>query len=124
MSPIQVVKREQKMIKSRKVKSNLETRLEATDRILKYFSERKRRSIENSLVRPLYQEVLRTLFIILSMLTCIFIPLQLLLDFFTPLNYIASPLMFLILFYVELKIYEKIWGKKGIWSIEKYKGKN
>ena len=112
------------MIKSRKVKSNLETRLEATDRILKYFSERKRRSIENSLVRPLYQEVLRTLFIILSMLTCIFIPLQLLLDFFTPLNYIASSLMFLILFYVELKIYEKIWGKKGIWSIEKYKGKN
>ena len=110
------------MMKNKKIKSSLETRLEATDRLLKYFSDRKRKSIEDSLVRPLYQEILRTLFIVFSMLICVFIPLELLLYLFTPLNYITSTVVFLIIFYVELKVYEKIWGKKGKWSIEKYKG--
>ena len=109
------------MIKNKKIKTDLETRLEATDRLLKYFSNRKRKNIENSLVRPLYQEVLKTLFIILSMLTCVFIPLELLLDFIIPLNYIVSLAVFLVIFYAELKVYKKIWGKKGKWSIEKYK---
>ena len=95
-----------------KIKSRLEARLEATDQLLKYFSDRRRKSIEDSLTRSLYQEILRTIFIVFSMLICVFIPLQLSLSFSIPLNYIASLSLFLILLYVDLKIYEKIWGKK------------
>ena len=108
-------------MKNKKTESRFESRLESTDRILKYFSDRKKRSIENSLLRPLYQEICKSLFIIFSMMIDVFIPLQLLLMLSIPINYVSSLSLFIILLYVELRMYGKIWGKKGIWSIEKYR---
>jgi hypothetical protein len=88
---------------------------------IQYLLNRRRQNIINSMVRPLYQEVLKSLFIVFTLLLDTLIPLEIMRVLSSPLN-IALALFTLGFFiYVEIRIYNSYWGKKGRWSLEKYK---
>ena len=98
-----------------------EPRLEAFDNMLLRASERRKKSIEKGMLRPLSQEVLRCTFIVFVMLFDTFILLQLLVDVVSPFNYIVFFIVLSAMLYVEIRIYNSIWGRDGCWSIEQYK---
>jgi len=102
-------------------KSRLDLHVEKTEGFVKYLLKRRHDSIQNSLVRPLYQEALKCLFLILVILVDTLIPLQILVDFPNIINIVLALVVVIIFFYVEMRIYNLLWGKNGRWSIEKYK---
>jgi len=108
-------------MKKRKGKSIWELRVEAFDSILLRASKRKKKSIEKSMLRPLSQEVLRCVFIIIVMLLDTFVLLQILLDIPKPFGFILFAIILIVFIYVEIKIYGSIWGKNGCWSLDKYR---
>ena len=83
-------------------------------------SERRQKTIRKSLVRPLYQEVLKTLFYIAVLLVDSLIPLQFLVSFSSPINIIGTLLSLGIFLYIEVRIYNDLWGKNGRWALQKY----
>ena len=97
------------------------SRLENTERALAYLSKRRQENIKKSLIRPLYQEILKCIFIVFVMLIDVFIPLQILIEMPTPVNSIGSIIALISFLCIEIKIYQMIWGKNGCWSIEKCK---
>ena len=102
-------------------KSRLNIHVEKTENLVKYLFKKKRDNIQNSLVRPLYQEALKTLFLVIILLLDTLIPLEVYRLLIFPLN-IVIPLMILCGFlYIEIRLYNSIWGKNGCWSIHKYK---
>jgi hypothetical protein len=101
--------------------SRWEKRLEIVENSLKRYSERRKKNIYHSLLRPLYQEILKSIFIIIIMITDTFILLEIILILDIPINIIIFFILGFIIFYIELKIYNSLWGKNGKWSIEKYK---
>jgi len=108
-------------MKKRRSRSVWETRHEAFDSMLLRVSKRKRENIEKSMLRPLSQEVLRCIFFILIMLLDTFVLLQILLDIPRPFGFILFAIVLIVFTYVEIRIYGLIWGKKGCWSLDKYR---
>jgi hypothetical protein len=98
-----------------------EKKLDAFDYALKRISDRRLESIEKSMLRPLHQEILRCIFIIIVMLFDTFVLLQLLVDVVSPFNYIAFFIVLAAMLYVEIRIYGSIWGKNGCWSLDHYR---
>lgn len=108
-------------MKKKRGESVRESRTEAFDNMLSRVSKRRRESIEKSMLRPLYQEVLKCIFIIFIMLLDTFVLLQLIVDVVSPVNYIAFFIVLAVMLYVEIRIYGSIWGKNGCWSLDKYR---
>jgi hypothetical protein len=98
----------------------LEKRLEIVETTFKKYSERRKKNIKKSLIRPLYQEFLKSLFIIIIMILDVFLILEIIILLSFPINLISIIIITVIL-YIEKKIYNKYWGQTGKWSINKYK---
>ena len=102
-------------------KSRLDVQVEKTENLVNYLLRKKRENIQNSLVRPLYQEALKSLFLVVILLIDTLIPLEVLRMFSSPLNIVLSLIVLGIFLYIEIRLYNSLWGKNGRWSIEKYK---
>jgi len=88
---------------------------------IQYLLRRRRENIINSMVRPLYQEMLKSLFIVVALLLDTLIPLEIIRVFSSPLDIFLALLTLGFFFYVEIRIYNSLWGKKGRWPLDKYK---
>jgi ABC-type xylose transport system permease subunit len=102
-------------------KSRSDTHVEKTENLVKYLLRKRKESIQNSLVRPLYQEALKSLFLVMVLLVDTFVPLEGYRIVPFPFNVIIALILLGILVYIEIRFYNSVWGKKGKWSIEKYK---
>jgi len=102
-------------------KNRLDIHVEKTENMVNYLLRKKRDNIQNSLVRPLYQEALKSLFLVIVLLIDTLIPLEVFRMFSSPLNIVMSLIIFSIFLYIEIRFYNSVWGKKGRWSVEKYK---
>jgi hypothetical protein len=102
-------------------KSRLDLHVEKTENLMKYLLKKKKQNIQNSLVRPLYQEALKTLFLVGVLLLDTLLPLEAYRSLIFPLNIVVSLIILGVLLYLEIRLYNAIWGKKGCWSLEKYK---
>jgi hypothetical protein len=89
--------------------------------IIQYLFKRRRENIINSMVRPLYQELLKSLFFFFVLLIDILIPLEIVRVFSSPLDYFLAFLFLGISLYLEIRFYNSYWGKKGRWSLDHYK---
>jgi hypothetical protein len=102
-------------------KSRLDLHVEKTENLMKYLLKKKKQNIQNSLVRPLYQEALKSLFLVGVLLLDTLLPLEAYRSLLFPLNIIVSLLVLGVFLYGEIRVYNTIWGKKGCWSLEKYR---
>ena len=102
-------------------KSRLDLHVEKTENLIHYLLRKRRESIQNSLIRPLYQEALKSLFLVTVLLLDTLLPLELYVTLTFPFNIIVSLAVVLLFFYIETRVYNAIWGKQGCWSLEKYK---
>lgn len=91
------------------------------DKTIQYLLKRRRESIVKSMIRPLYQEALKSLFLVVVLLVDTLILLEIFLDLFVPLNIILAIVFLIIFLYIEIRVYNAFWGKKGRWPLEKYK---
>jgi len=99
--------------------SRWDKKLEIVEGTFKRYSERRKKNIYQSLLRPLYQEILKCIFITIIMIIDTLLLLEIILYLKIPFNIIIF-ISAIIFFYIELKIYNSIWGKNGKWSIDKY----
>jgi ABC-type xylose transport system permease subunit len=102
-------------------KSRLDFHVEKTENLVHYLLRKKRENIQNSLVRPLHQEALKSLFLVAVLLIDTLIPLEVYRDLPLPFNIAVSLVVLGVFLYVEIRLYNSFWGKKGRWSLEKYK---
>ena len=102
-------------------KYKINSGLDSIDKTLNYLLERKFNSTQKTLMRPLYQEVLMCLFLVFIIIVDTFIPLQILVDLPNIINIILALITLFIFLYVEIYIYNLLWGKNGHWSLDKYK---
>jgi len=103
-------------------KKDLEkTHPNSIQRTINYLLKKRRESIERSMIRPLYQEVLKSIFFVVIILVDTLIPLQIYLDFPDVINIVFALIVLIIFLYIEKRIYNLLWGKKGRWSLDKYK---
>lgn len=103
--------------------NRLTSHVEKTETFTKYLLRKKIESIQKSLIRPLYQEVLKSLFLVIILLVDSLIPLEIYLDLPNIINVVSALTSLGIFLYVEMRIYNLLWGKNGRWSLEKYKKK-
>ena len=101
--------------------SRWDKKLEIVENTFKRYSERRRKNIYQSLLRPLYQEILKCIFFIITMIFNTFLLLEIIIIFNYPSNVIIFLISISTLFYIEIKIYNIYWGTKGKWSINKYR---
>jgi hypothetical protein len=106
-------------IKTKKTSED-EPRFERTDRFWTTIAKRRQESIRKSLIRPLYQEILKTLFLVAVLLVDSLIPLQFFISLESPYNIIVTLVILGVFLYVEIRIYNAVWGKKGRWAFSKY----
>jgi len=102
-------------------KSRLDVHVEKTENLINYLLRKKRENIQNSLVRPLHQEALKSLFLVVVLLIDTLIPLEIFKVLPNPFHIIVSLVLLGVFLYVEIVVYNLLWGKKGRWSVEKYK---
>jgi uncharacterized membrane-anchored protein len=102
-------------------KNGLTSYVERTESLMNNFLKRKRESIQKSMIRPLYQEALKSLFLVVVLFVDALIPLEIYLDLPNIINIVLTLVILSIFLYVEIRIYNLLWGKKGCWSLEKYK---
>jgi len=102
-------------------KSRLDVQVEKTENLVNYLLRKKKENIQNSLVRPLYQEALKSLFLVVILLIDTLIPLEIFRMLSYPLNIVITLIILAMFLYIEIRIYNSLWGKKGRWSVEKYK---
>ena len=102
-------------------KNRLDLQVEKTENLINYLLKKKKQNIQNSLVRPLYQEALKSLFLVAVLLIDTLLPLEAYRSLFFPINVIIALLMLGVFLYLEIKVYNATWGKNGRWSLEKYK---
>jgi hypothetical protein len=102
-------------------KSRLDVQVEKTENLVNYLLRKKKENIQNSLVRPLYQEALKNLFLVVILLIDTLIPLEIFRDLPNPFNIVFSLITLGVFLYGEIVVYNLLWGKKGRWSLEKYK---
>lgn len=100
-----------------------ESRLERTERLWTSIARWRQESIRKSLLRPLYQEALKTFFIIAVLLVDSLIPLQIFVSLVSPYNIIVTLVILGVFLYVEVRIYNALWGKNGRWALSKYEGR-
>lgn len=103
------------------IKNRLDTHVEKTENLVKYLLKKRKESIQNSLVRPLYQEAAKSLFLVIVLLLDTLTPLEVhrILPF--PFNLVGALLILIVFLYIEVRVYNEIWGKNGRWAIQKYK---
>jgi len=106
-------------IKTKKTTED-ESRLERTERLWTSISRWRQESIRKSMIRPLYQEALKTLFLVAVLLVDSLIPLQFFVSLASPYNIILTLVVFGVFLYVEIRIYNALWGKNGRWALAKY----
>jgi len=97
-----------------------ESRFERTERLFASLVRWRQESVRKSMIRPFYQEVLKTLFLVAVLLVDSLIPLQFYVSLPSPYNIILTVVSFCVLLYVEVQIYNKVWGKNGRWALSKY----
>jgi hypothetical protein len=102
-------------------KSRLDFHVEKTEKLVQYLLKKKKENIQNSLVRPLYQEALKSLFFVVILLVDTLVPLEAFRNLVFPINVIIAVAILGVFLYIEIRLYNAVWGKKGRWSIEKYK---
>jgi len=102
-------------------KSRLDLHVEKTENLVNYLLRKKKENIQNSLVRPLHQEALKSLFLVAVLLVDTLFPLETYRNLISPFNIIVSVIILGVLLYMEIRLYNALWGKNGRWSIEKYK---
>jgi len=102
-------------------KSRLDVQVEKTENLVNYLLRKKRENIQNSLVRPLYQEALKSLFLVVILLIDTLIPLEIFRALPNPFNIVFSLVALGVFLYLAIVVYNSLWGKKGRWSLEKYK---
>jgi hypothetical protein len=90
-------------------------------RLINYDSASRRKRVKESIERPLYQEALRSLFFVLFLFADAFIPLEMYQDLVVPYNTVGALVVLGILLFVEYRLYNAFWGKKGRWPAEKYR---
>jgi hypothetical protein len=101
-------------------KSRLDVHVEKTENLVNYLLRKKRENIQKSLVRPLYQEALKSLFLVVILLIDTFIPLEVFRALPNPFNIVFSLFTLGVFLYGEMVAYNSLWGKKGRWPLEKY----
>ncbi|HIG99385.1 MAG TPA: hypothetical protein HA258_02280 [Thermoplasmata archaeon] len=102
-------------------KSRLDLHVEKTENLVHYLLKKKKENIQNSLVRPLYQEALKNLFLVVVLLIDTLFPLEAYRSLPFPVNIIVSVIILGVFLYIEIRLYNAIWGKHGRWSLDKYK---
>ena len=102
-------------------KNRLDLHVEKTENLVNYLLRKKKENIQNSLVRPLYQEALKSLFLVAVLLLDTLFPLEAYRSLIFPLNNVVSASILGVLLYIEIRLYNMLWGKNGRWSVEKYK---
>ena len=102
-------------------KSRLDLQVEKTENLINYLLKKKKENIQNSLVRPLYQEALKSLFLVAVLLLDTLIPLEAYRSFLFPFNILIAAVLLGVFIYLEIRVYNALWGKKGRWSLEKYR---
>lgn len=105
-------------------KSRLDLHVEKTENLVNYLLRKKKENIQNSLVRPLYQEALKSLFLVGVLLLDTLLPLEAYRRLIFPANIIVSLILLGVFLYLEIRLYNAIWGKNGRWSLEKYRKTN
>lgn len=103
------------------IKNRLDTHVEKTENLIKYLLKKRKESIQNSLVRPLYQEAAKSLFLVVVLLLDTLIPLEVIRVLPFPFNLIGALLLLIVFLYIEVRIYNTIWGKNGRWALQKYR---
>jgi hypothetical protein len=102
-------------------KNRLDFHVEKTENLVNYLLRKKKENIQNSLVRPLYQEALKSLFLVVILLIDTLIPLEIFRELLNPFNIVFSLIILGVFLYAEIVVYNSLWGKKGRWSLDKYK---
>jgi hypothetical protein len=97
--------------------------VERTENFINYLLRRKRENIQKSLIRPLYQEALKSLFLVAVLLIDALIPLEIFQSLPATIDIIFALLILILFIYLEMRVYNHLWGKKGRWSLEKYQKK-
>ncbi len=100
--------------------NRLSSNVERFEKLINDFSIRKKESIQKSMIRPLYQEVLKSLFLVIIIIVDTLIPLEIFQILPNLINIIVTLIVLSIFLFVELYIYYLLWGKNGRWSLEKY----
>jgi len=100
--------------------SEKESRIDRADRLWVSFFKWRQERIRKSLMRPLYQEALRSLFFVVILLVDTLFPLQLYESLLIPYNSITAIVALVVLLYFEMRVYNVLWGNKGRWSLDKY----
>jgi hypothetical protein len=104
-------------------KNRLDLHVEKTENLVHYLLRKRRENIQNSLIRPLYQEALKSLFLVAVLLIDTLVPLELFVMLGFPFNIVISLTVTLFFLYIEIRVYNTIWGKQGRWSLNNYKKK-
>jgi hypothetical protein len=104
-----------------KKESNTQSRVRHTNLLRYTIPDWRKESIKRSIIRPFYQEALRTAFFTIILLIDTLLPLQLFISLKSPFNIVSSLILLGVLLYIEVQCYNAVWGKKGRWSVEKYK---
>ena len=97
-----------------------ESRTERANRLWSTLAKWRRESIRKSLLRPLYQEALKTLFLMVVLLVDSLIPLQFYVSLTSPLNIVGTLVSLGVFLFLETRIYNALWGKNGRWALTKY----
>src|SRR5512137_2097526 len=100
-------------------KSQLDFHVEKTEKLVQYLLKKKKENIQNSLVRPLYQEALKSLFFVAILLVDTLVPLEAYRSLISPINVSIAVVILGVFLYIEIRLYNAVWGKKGRWSVEK-----
>ncbi len=97
-----------------------ESRFERTERLFTSIVKWRQESIRKSILRPFYQEALKTLFLVAVLLLDSLVPLQFYVSLASPYNIVLTIVVFIVFLYIEIRVYNKVWGKKGCWALSKY----
>ncbi len=101
-------------------KDNPGSRVERMDLFWTSRATRRRERIRKTMLRPLYQEVLKNLFLALVLIVDVLLPLQVFMSLGFPVNMLAALVAVCVLLYIEMRIWNAVWGRSGRWSLEKY----
>lgn len=72
------------------------------------------------MLRPLYQEALKSLFLTGALLGDALFSLEVFVSLPFPVSAITALVLVCILLYIELRIWNAVWGRGGRWGLDKY----
>ncbi|MBU0496624.1 MAG: hypothetical protein KKG04_01550 [Candidatus Thermoplasmatota archaeon] len=94
-------------------------RIEQLENAWKRISERRIKSIQNSMIRPLYQEIIKMIFYVFVTIFNSLLLLQILIESTTIIIDVIYIMVLTVVSYLEYRVYAALWGKKGRWSLIK-----